>query len=158
MEIQTALSVANFFIEQKNNDNVDVLKLNKIVYIALGFSLALKDFDLFKDEVQAWKMGPVVPSVYHSFKDKKYNVLTTPAEIDGEELVPKITKEDEEIYSLLTTVWNIYRDKNGKTIMGHTHTDGTPWSVCYDGSRHKVIDRDLIKVYYKGFLKDYVKK
>ena len=139
----------------KKDVETDILKLNKLVYIALGFSLALEDFDLFKEEVQAWKMGPVIPEVYHSFKYNKYKNIKEPILEDGDELVPKITKDSNGVYDLLNEVLSVYKGKDGMKLMEYTHRDGTPWSAFYDGSRHKVIDRKYIKVYYKGLLKDY---
>ena len=71
MEKQSPLSVANFFIDQENNKDVDNIKVNKLVYVSLGFSLGMEDFVLFDEDVEAWKFGPVIPSVYHHFKKYK---------------------------------------------------------------------------------------
>lgn len=68
-----ALSVANYFIDlaQKDNKPIHLLGLVKRVYIAHGFALALLGRELLDsrfDKVEAWRYGPVIPSVYHSFK------------------------------------------------------------------------------------------
>lgn len=68
-----ALSVANYFIElaQKDGKEIRPLKLMKLVYIAYGYALALLGRSIINqrfDKVEAWKLGPVIPSVYHSFK------------------------------------------------------------------------------------------
>ena len=68
-----ALSIANYFIDLANEDNEPIrpLKLMKLVYIAYGYALALLNrsiIDYRFDKVEAWKFGPVIPSVYHSFK------------------------------------------------------------------------------------------
>lgn len=63
-----ALSVANYFIDlaKKENKNLTQLGLMKRVYIAHGFSLAINKESLLDkrfDKVEAWKYGPVIPSV-----------------------------------------------------------------------------------------------
>ena len=69
-----ASSIANYFISNKNLD-VDNLKLNKLVYISYGFALACfkEELELFKEPIQAWRLGPVIPSIYHEFKRYGYN-------------------------------------------------------------------------------------
>ena len=73
-----ALSVANYFIDlaQKDNKLIHLLGLVKRVYIAHGLALAYRHKGLLDprfDKVEAWKYGPVIPSVYHSFKQNKSN-------------------------------------------------------------------------------------
>ena len=54
----------------------------KRVYIAHGFSLAINKESLLDkrfDKVEAWKYGPVIPSVYHSFKQYKADPITEKA-------------------------------------------------------------------------------
>ena len=69
-----ALAIANYFVRKGLSDTVGekltLLRLVKYVYIAYGFSLALIDKSIINDRfdrVEAWKYGPVIPSVYHSF-------------------------------------------------------------------------------------------
>ena len=83
MEVN-ALAVANYFVELSKRDKVPLhlLGLVKRVYIAHGFSLAITGRPLIDprfDRIEAWKYGPVIPSVYHSFKHNKYDPITEPA-------------------------------------------------------------------------------
>ena len=43
------------------------LKLQKLLYCAYGVHLALFSEKLFNDQIQAWKLGPVVPIIYQEF-------------------------------------------------------------------------------------------
>lgn len=51
------------------------LGLQKLLYYAQGWSLAVLDAELFDSPIEAWQHGPVVPEVYHSLKHKGCNLL-----------------------------------------------------------------------------------
>ena len=40
----------------------------KLVYLSHGWMLGLRERSLINEAVEAWRYGPVVPSVYHRFK------------------------------------------------------------------------------------------
>ena len=68
-----AISIANYFVDkaQREDFKITLLRLVKYVYIAYGFGLSILDRNIIDerfDKVEAWKYGPVIPSVYHSFK------------------------------------------------------------------------------------------
>ena len=60
--------VAQYFLAQMDEDAGDLisnLKLQKLVYYAQGFALALHGRPLFRERVEAWTHGaPVVPELY----------------------------------------------------------------------------------------------
>ena len=100
----SALSVANYFIglAEKNESPIKILRLMKLTYIAHGFMLAILDRSALNprfDRVEAWKYGPVIPSVYHSFKAYGNNPITKKTVILQEEkendnyLVNSVTPE-----------------------------------------------------------------
>lgn len=62
--------VANAFIELAKNSEYDVshMKLQKLVFIANGFHLAIFDEPLYYNDTAAWKWGPVVPFLYKKLK------------------------------------------------------------------------------------------
>ena len=61
-----SLAVANWFIE--NLSKITPLKLQKLIYFAHGWHLAIRDQPLIDELVEAWEYGPVIPNVYHEFK------------------------------------------------------------------------------------------
>ena len=75
-------TVTNYFIWffQKHGDLITNLKLQKLLYFAQGWFLALYDTPLFKEEIQAWIHGPVVATVYHSYKGFGYGPITAAME------------------------------------------------------------------------------
>lgn len=59
-----ALDVAKYFLFLARNreagDTISNLKIQKMLYYAQGYSLALFNKPLFDDRIEAWKHGPVV--------------------------------------------------------------------------------------------------
>jgi len=62
-----SMAVANWFIDHVRN--LTPLKLQKLIYYAHGWHLALRDQPLIDELIEAWEYGPVVPNVYHEFKE-----------------------------------------------------------------------------------------
>ncbi|MBN9590371.1 MAG: hypothetical protein BGN85_02220 [Alphaproteobacteria bacterium 64-11] len=52
------------------------LKLQKLIYYAQAWELALRDRELFAEDCQAWIHGPVIPSQYQRFKDYQWRPIT----------------------------------------------------------------------------------
>ncbi len=65
-----AEDVAKFFIQYYDDNDVLItnLMLNKLLYFAQGHHLAEYGKPLFGETIEAWKYGPVVPSVYRKYK------------------------------------------------------------------------------------------
>src|SRR5258708_4115865 len=67
----SALDVANWFLaamDRGAGDSITHLKLQKLVYYAQAWSLALRNKPLFDEDFVAWTHGPVVKSVWRRFK------------------------------------------------------------------------------------------
>lgn len=67
-----AIDVAKYFLLIASSldagDTISNLKMQKMLYYAQGWHLAHFNTPLFDDEIEAWKHGPVVRSVYNEFK------------------------------------------------------------------------------------------
>ena len=151
----TPSHIANFFLK-KNSHNIDNLKLNKIVYISLGFSLAILDKDLFQEKVEAWKYGPVIPSLYHEFKCYTDQVLDRLScfysYMQGSLRIPQI-EEDRDLQELLEAVYTKYGKLKTSELIVVTHKKGTPWADAYKkNSFGIVINKEKIKEYYKKLI------
>lgn len=73
-----ALDVARKVIAATNEavgDSITNLKLQKLLYYLQGHWLATFDGPLFGDKIEAWRYGPVVPSVYSHFAVNRGNPI-----------------------------------------------------------------------------------
>lgn len=155
-----AIAVANYFVELSNEDdnvNLPLLKLMKLVYIGYGFCLALLNRSIINenyDRVEAWKYGPVIPSVYHSFKHHGSNNITECAKIvkDFDEfgmpelITPRVNDEQERM--VLRFVWNRYKSFEAMQLVNLLHQDNTPWKFCYAPGENNEIPQEITKMYY----------
>lgn len=167
--MQSPLAVANGFLELAKKDGVELtpLKLNKLVYLAHAWHLALFDEELLDEYVEAWKYGPVVPSVYHTFKRFGNGPVSTPAfaiqpgmfggrNVTQAELQGS-SDETQTIKQLLETVWKSYGKYSAAELSAMTHRKGTPWYQTWhheEGSkiRGKHINNDQIGKYFRELL------
>src|SRR5215510_7158653 len=67
-------AAANWFLDL--GQPLTPMKLQKLVYFAHGWSLALTGVPLIKDAVEAWRYGPVIPALYHEFKHNGARPIT----------------------------------------------------------------------------------
>jgi uncharacterized phage-associated protein len=137
----SAHDVAKYLIyraHQEDDDSVSNLKLQKLLYYAQGFHLALFDEPLFSDEIIAWEHGPVVRSVYFTFKDFRRGPIPFQGEPD-EELFGPATKE------LVDEVYNVYGEYSALALRNLSHTE-PPWK---DTPQNSVIKHHLMREYFK---------
>lgn len=154
-----ALQVANYLIElaMKDGSEIRLLKLMKEVYISHGFSLAITGSSLLDprfDRVEAWKYGPVIPSVYYSFKQYKDNPIKEKTDVmttDGNGVIDFNTPnlEDPTARRIVEVVWKRYKAMNDSDLVTLTHKSGTPWAACYEEGANNVIPDSFTKLYYE---------
>jgi uncharacterized phage-associated protein len=125
--MEKSLTIANYFIKKAMQTGAELtpMKLIKLVYIANGWYLALKKEPLIDENVEAWKFGPVVPTVYYQFRkfykgqiDSYYTdslTGTTPMPVDAA------------LIQFLDRIWQVYGKYNGMQLSALTHQQGTPW-------------------------------
>src|SRR5258708_40323860 len=89
-----ALSVAKELVRLSfagdEKDPLTNLRLQKLLYYAQAWSLVLRESELFPEEIQAWRWGPVVPAVYDKLPDGQGGSQIPPDRIcDGPDLPPE---------------------------------------------------------------------
>lgn len=137
--------VADFFIDVCNNstdDQITNLKLNKLLYYAQGCHLARTGKPLFDDKIEAWRLGPVTPVIYH-----RYNVCgKNPIQNTGDSYNGNVFSSEE--LDTLTDVMREFGKYTGSALVNMTHKAGTPWSnAC--AANQKEISQDSMKRYFE---------
>ncbi|WP_181303963.1 Panacea domain-containing protein [Rufibacter sp. XAAS-G3-1] len=153
--MENALAIANFFIKKSfdTGEPVTNMKLVKLVYIAHGWYLGLSGQPLLSEPVEAWKYGPVVPSVYYSFKDFGGDAIRQMATGSNAHDSAPIPLPNTELVPFLEKIWEVYGQFSGIDLSAMTHQDNTPWKMIWDTqgqhSNNVIIPNDLIKEYYQ---------
>lgn len=128
--IPSANQVADWFLARLDTnagDTISPLKLQKLVYYAQAWHLAVFNQPLFSEPIQAWAHGPVVPSLYQRFKHNCRDCLIE-VKANGLESV-HFSKETED---LLNEVYSIYGEHSASYLEQLTHHE-TPWLKARKG-------------------------
>lgn len=151
----TYQDVANFFLAFANDrgETVTNLKLQKLVYYAQAWFLANYGRPLFKGDFQAWVRGPVLPELYHTYKER--GSAPIPTDVTMQEMEKQL---DPEVIVFLKEVAQVYMPSGAYELELMTHQE-YPWieargDLDPDAKCDTVISPDTMKSYYSGKIKD----
>ena len=144
----TYQQIADWFLSQVDRDSGDSithLKLQKLVYYAQAWSLALLDRALFDEDFEAWAHGPVLRELYSDLKHYGWDAIPAP-----ERSLPEF---DHETRELLLEVYRVYGEKRAKTLEILTHQEA-PWLEARDGCAPEercdnIIPKPRMKAFYR---------
>ena len=144
----TSVDVANYFLSLEGDDGeISNLKLQKLVYYAQGFSLALLDGPLFNEPVEAWMHGPVIASLYRQFSQYGSNAIPAPARFDAS-VFTRAQKR------LLDDVYDVYGQYTAWKLRQLTHEED-PWRDNFvEGEFSREIPQQEMQRYFKENLVD----
>lgn len=130
-----AQDVADFFlspVEEEEGELISNLKLQKMLYYAQGYALAILGRPLFNDSIENWLHGPVVVSVYHTYK------------VYGNSPLPLSHIEPEKYQPDELFILNKVREEKGQftawKLRNMTHQE-TPWLNSHRGE--EILKEDL---------------
>ena len=137
----SAFQVARYFLgtfDEESGDNISNLKLQKLLYYAQGFHVAMHaGTPLFPEPIVAWDHGPVVEPIYHQFKHYRWQGIDRPKDFEIEDYSP-------EIRELLGAVYGVYGQYTAKGLENKTHNE-PPWR---DTPRNSEISLDSLKEFF----------
>lgn len=144
-----AIDVAWKLVEigNKKGQEVTHLKIQKLIYLAHGYSLAIFGKPLVSEGVRGWKFGPVFPEVYWALRSYRASHIS-------ESCVGTISLPDAE-RSLLELVVGRYGTMTGIQLSWIAANDMSPWSQVWirrGGDDGIVIPDDLIEAHFRGRL------
>ncbi len=124
-KVYTADNVANYFIylsskvvgDNKEREGITNLKLQKILYFAQAYFVAKVGKTLFKEKIEAWEYGPVVPTVYHEYKKYSNKPIVLENDISTVDIADKKN---------LDKVWENFGGYSARRLVDMTHAH-KPW-------------------------------
>lgn len=154
-----AVVIANYFVEKAKEGDTEltILKLMKLIYIAHGWHLGYSGKPLIREDVEAWKYGPVIRSVYDAFRRYGASLITerAPTGPSGGPDVETISEGDtHNLPAFLNAIWDAYGSYTGGQLSEMTHKKGTPWDETWNDQSGKtsfgsVIVDGQIREYYE---------
>ncbi|SEQ25544.1 Uncharacterized phage-associated protein [Amphritea atlantica] len=134
--------VAQYFLYldgTNEGDGISNLKLQKLVYYAQGFYSAIFDKPLFNEDISAWTHGPVVPDLYHQYKQCGSNHIPPVNDFDASSL------EKDEL-ELIEEVFEVFGQYSAWKLRNMTHEE-SPW-LDHEADAG-VIPKKVITEYFK---------
>ena len=137
----TASDVAKYIVKSLSVDN---LKLQKLLYYSQAVHLVLNNkTPLFNDDIEAWDYGPVVPSVYHEYKQYGFDAI--PSYED------QVVLNFDEMKTVDMTL-ACFGVQSGPALINQTHYED-PWKNAYrPGRPSMIITIDAIYDFFKDAL------
>jgi uncharacterized phage-associated protein len=154
----SAKAVANKFIDiaKEKGSPITPMKLQKLVYFAHGWYLSLTNGQpLIDEKIEAWRYGPVVPSLYHEFKshgNRPIEMHATDLQIDeGFRIVTPHLPDDRNLLAFIDKIWEVYGKFTAIQLSNITHESNTPWDETWGSEgvpKNTDIDDSVIKKYF----------
>lgn len=139
--------VAQYFLSKINEeygDCISNLKLQKLVYFAQGFVLAITGKTLFEEDIVAWQHGPVVKSLYNKYKSNGSNCISKPEKFNLKNLI-----KNKDLTEILDEVYNTYGQFSAWKLRELTHLPGSPWNKVEINENLKLSD---MQTYFQTLL------
>ena len=152
------LDVCRHTINYSNDMNYGIsnLKLQKVLYFIQAFFLISTSEPCFKEKIEAWDFGPVVPEAYREYK--QFGSSNIPrvsyiVEFDSEDIWNSTVKryEDNSIceddQKRIEEVVDKFSEYSATDLVAITH-DQAPWKDAYVPRMNNEITVNAIKEYF----------
>lgn len=147
--MRSALDVVKLFLCWANRDGdlLTNLKIQKLLYYAQAWHLANFGKPLFDDSIEAWDLGPVVPSVYN--KLKKFKSAPVIYKSSGNCMEENQFTKQELTY--LREFYSKFVNYSANVLVNASHNE-MPWKDAYARGRAE-ISISSMKSYYSNRIK-----
>ena len=139
--------IANYYIDRGVAEGKPLthLQVQKLVYFAHSWMLAIFDEPMLDDDVEVWRYGPVLPAVYYCLSHNRSNPITVPITVHPSDDREFTDKQQ----AILNEVYEKYAPKSGMELSAITHMKGTPWQKAKSKGRWYITDKSLKRYYSK---------
>lgn len=136
-------AVANLILDIAEEMRLPIthMALHKIAYYAHGWRLAEINRPFTAEEFEAWEHGPVLPTVYASFKNAGRQPITSRAErfnpvTQQRTLAHAIFEEADKIF--LKNIVRAYGRLDALTLSDMTHRPGGAWDRVWNAPQGQI--------------------
>ena len=136
-----ALDIAHYIVKYSNEHNYEIsnLKLQELLYFVQALFLVMSNGKIpcFKEEIEAWSFGPVVPKVYDEYKvygsleipySKTKHVLNKSLELEEYVYDENIISENDKLN--INKVIEYFKDKSTYELVSLMHNQD-PWKDAF---------------------------
>jgi uncharacterized phage-associated protein len=158
----SSLEIANEFLRLAQEEGVQLtqMQLQKLVYLAHGYFLALNGKPLVEDNVEAWDYGTVFRPLWEALTQYgKAPVRQIIRWGDGPGFIRGGGKEanahlSPEEKAIVGKVWTTYGHYPAFKLSALTHEPNGPWERHYVKGENRVIPNDSIKEYFRDLIRN----
>ena len=157
MKTYTAKQIAEFFLAlscPEAGDNISNLKLQKLCYYAQAIIAVVRvepSKPLFSESIEAWQHGPVVPDLYHEYKDYGNEGISCD---DLDFNIDDIEARDQ---AVLTDVFNHFGQFSAWKLRDMTHEE-SPWLDAVRTPSKRITIEALMECFSEDLDHDYVQR
>lgn len=154
--MEKSITVANWFIAKdmtEGDDKVCPIRVQKLVFLAYGWHLALTEKPLIREAPLARSWGPyfqlLLNEITESFCWNSTGSTLLEGQLSGEKVSPDL--ED-----FLDKIWEVHNKFSSVQLSRLVTYPDSPWQQTLNnnpGREHIQIPDSLIQVYYKNRLK-----
>ena len=144
--MMTVYDVADCFLSKQSMEHK---KLQKLCYYAQAWYYALQGKPLFSETIEAWVHGPVIPVLYHKYKNCGWQKIS---QVKFDE-----TKLSDSVLEVLNAVENTYGGFTGEQLEALTHSEA-PWQKArgdkikpYEICTNPINLEDMKEFYLKSY-------
>lgn len=146
--------IAQYFLSfgESTGDLLTNLKVQKLIYYVQAWNLAVNKESLFDDDFEAWVHGPVIRSLYDSFKSfGSKPIILELGENYCEEFYARLNDKTKVIFD---DVIEVYFPETAYKLEQMTHNE-LPWQKARDGlppyePSNNIIQKQWMLDYYSS--------
>ena len=134
------IAAANYLLEKR--DALKPIKLIKLVYLCHGYCLAIFGKPLVDEQPQAWRLGPIFPSIYYAVRDYGDNPVTEKIDerLNKDSAPPNYAQQQ-----LIDAVYDLYKEDSDGEVAWYANEPDSPWAKVRRkaGGNTPMSDKDL---------------
>lgn len=143
----SSLAVANELLRLARDEGCELtnMQLQKLVFFAHGYHLALQNEPLYFEETRAWPFGPVIPDLYEHLQKYGSSGVTNN--------LPAFDQMNDAQRNIIKIVWDSYKHYNAWRLSDISHRPGSPWEQVWKYDRFGRIELATVRDYYRELLR-----